>query len=174
MTNFLEKAQEIEQNIIAWRREIHKNPELGFEELKTANLVAKTLTDMGIEAEVGVGRTRVVSRLGDGNGRKIGIRADMDALPIQEANDVPYKSQTPGVMHACGHDAHTAILLAVATMLKEMPDRPTGQIRLLFQPSEERADAQGKSGATRMIEDQALDNLDAYFQGKTPGDTVHP
>jgi len=84
MTNFLEKATEIEQNIIKWRREIHQNPELGFEEIQTANLVAQTLRHMGIEAEVGVGRTGVVARIGDGNGKKIGIRADMDALPIQE------------------------------------------------------------------------------------------
>ena len=100
MTNFLEKAQEIEQNIIAWRREIHQNPELGFEELQTANLVAKTLNDMGVEAEVGVGRTGVVARIGDGNGRKIGIRADMDALPIHEAVDLDFKSQVDGKMHA--------------------------------------------------------------------------
>ena len=132
MTNFLEKATEIEENIIAWRREIHKNPELGFEELKTANLVAKTLNDMGVEAEVGVGRTGVVARIGDCNGRKIGIRADMDALPIQEDMDLEFRSQVDGKMHACGHDAHTAMLLGVAQILHDMPDL-SGEIRLLFQ-----------------------------------------
>jgi len=159
MTNFLEKAQEIEHNIISWRREIHKNPELGFEEIQTANLVAKTLTDMGIEAEVGVGRTGVVARIGDGNGKKIGIRADMDALPIQEAVDLEFKSEVAGKMHACGHDAHTAMLLGVAQLLHDMPDL-SGEIRLLFQPSEERWDDDGISGATAMIDDSALEELD--------------
>src|SRR5690606_17855397 len=114
---------------------------------KTANLVAKTLTDMGIEAEVGVGRTGVVARLGDGKGPKIGIRADMDALPIQETVELDFKSQVDGKMHACGHDAHTAMLLGVAQLLHDMPDL-SGEVRLLFQPSEERWDANGISGAT--------------------------
>lgn len=159
---FLDKAKSIEEQIIAWRRDIHMHPELGFEETRTAKLVANTLNEMGIEAEVGIGITGVVARIGEGH-PIVGIRADMDALPIQEANDTPYKSQTPGLMHACGHDAHTAILLGVARILSEMPDRPAGEIRLLFQPSEERWDAEGKSGATRMIEDQALEDLDAVI-----------
>lgn len=159
MTNFLEKAEEIEADIIAWRREIHQNPELGFEEIKTANLVAKTLNDMGVEAEVGVGRTGVVARIGDGNGPKIGIRADMDALPIHEAVELDFKSQVDGKMHACGHDAHTAMLLGVAQILHNMPDL-SGEIRLLFQPSEEQWDEDGISGATAMINDKALEELD--------------
>ncbi|MGJ3241202.1 MAG: M20 metallopeptidase family protein [Anaerolineae bacterium] len=159
MTNFLEKATEIEQNIIKWRREIHKNPELGFEEIQTANLVASTLNELGIEAEVGVGRTGVVARIGDGQGPKIGIRADMDALPIHEAVDLEFKSQVDGKMHACGHDAHTAMLLGVAQILRDVPDM-NGEVRLLFQPSEERWDADGVSGATAMIDDRALDDLD--------------
>ncbi|RMG72591.1 MAG: amidohydrolase [Chloroflexi bacterium] len=159
---FLDKAKSIEDQIIAWRRDIHMHPELGFEETRTAKLVANALNEMGIEAEVGVGITGVVARIGEGR-PAIGIRADMDALPIQEANDTPYKSQTPGVMHACGHDAHTAILLGVARILNEMPDRPAGEIRLLFQPSEEKWDAEGKSGATRMIDDNALEDLDAVI-----------
>lgn len=161
--DLLERALLIEEDMIGWRREIHMYPELGFEEKRTANLVAQTLREMGIEAEVGVGRTGVVARIGDGDGPKVGIRADMDALPIDEANDVPYKSQIPGVMHACGHDAHTAILLGVARLLNEMSDRPKGEIRLLFQPSEERWDDQGISGATAMIEDRALEDLDAVI-----------
>lgn len=157
--NFLDKATEIEEQIIAWRREIHKNPELGFEEMDTANLVAAALRDMGIEAEVGVGRTGVVARIGDGSGPKIGIRADMDALPIQEAVDLPFKSQVAGKMHACGHDAHTAMLLGAARILNDM-ENVNGEIRLLFQPSEEKWDADGVSGATAMIDDNAVEGLD--------------
>lgn len=159
---FMDKARSIENLIIAWRREIHMHPELGFEEVRTSRLVADTLRDMGIEVEVGVGKTGVVARLGEGK-PAIGIRADMDALPIQEENNVPYASQTPGVMHACGHDAHTAMLLGVAKMLNEMPDRPAGEIRLLFQPCEEKQDSEGKSGASRMIDDGALQGLDAVI-----------
>lgn len=159
MTDYLEKAQEIEERMIAWRRAIHEHPELGFEELNTAKLVAEALREMGIEAEVGVGRTGVVARLGNGEGRKIGIRADMDALPIQEAVDLPFKSKVAGKMHACGHDAHTAMLLGVAQLLKDTPDL-SGEVRLLFQPSEERWDKDGVSGATAMIDDRALDDLD--------------
>ncbi len=160
--DFMEKARAIEDQIIAWRRDIHQHPELGFEEIRTSRLVADTLRQMGIEVEVGVGKTGVVARLGEGR-PAVGIRADMDALPIHEENDLPYASQTPGVMHACGHDAHTAILLGVAKMLNEMPDRPAGEIRLLFQPCEEKQDSEGKSGATRMIEDGALEGLDAVI-----------
>ncbi len=161
---FLDKARAIEEQMVAWRRDIHMHPELGFEETRTARLVAESLREMGIEAEVGVGITGVVARIGDASqGPSVGIRADMDALPIHEATDAPYASKTPGVMHACGHDAHTAILLGVARLLNEMDDRPPGEIRLLFQPSEERWDEELKSGATRMIEDKALVNLDAVI-----------
>lgn len=159
MVDFLAKATELEPRMITWRRTIHQNPELGFEELETAKLVAQSLHQMGIEAEVGVGRTGVVARLGNGKGAKIGIRADMDALPIQEAVDVPFKSDNAGKMHACGHDAHTAMLLGVAQLLQDQPEID-GEIRLLFQPSEERWDADGVSGATAMIDDDALADLD--------------
>lgn len=173
----LDKAKSIQEQIVAWRRDIHMNPELGFEEQRTSRLVADTLREMGIEAEVGVGITGVVGHIGDGDsGPRIGIRADMDALPIQEANDVPYKSQVAGKMHACGHDAHTAMLLGVAKILNEMPDRPAGEIRLLFQPSEERWDDELKSGATRMIDDKALEGLDAvialHVASEKPSGTV--
>lgn len=159
---FLDQALELKPQIVEWRRDIHKNPELGFQENRTARLVVDNLREMGIEATPGVGRTGVVARIGNGNGPSIGIRADMDALPIEEANDVPYKSQTPGVMHACGHDAHTAILLGVARMLNEA-DLPDGEIRLLFQPSEEDWDVDGLSGAPAMINDQALEGLDGVI-----------
>ena len=157
----LEHARSLADQIVAWRRDIHTHPELGFQEFRTAKLVAETLTAFGIEAETGVGKTGVVARIGEGK-PVIGIRADMDALPILEENDVEYASQNANVMHACGHDAHTAILLGVAKMITELPesDRPAGEIRLLFQPSEEGQDAEGKSGAIRMIEDNALDGVD--------------
>jgi amidohydrolase len=138
------------------------HPELSFQEQRTARLVADTLAELGIEAQTGVGKTGVVGYLGEGS-PVIGIRADMDALPIQETNDVSYRSQTPGVMHACGHDAHTAILLGVARLLAQMPDRPPGQVRFLFQPSEENSDDEGKSGAPRMIEDGAMAGVDAVI-----------
>ena len=159
---FYAQAQQMSDQLVAWRRDIHMHPELSFQEQRTARLVADTLAELGIEAQTGVGKTGVVGYLGEGS-PVIGIRADMDALPIHETNDVPYRSQTPGVMHACGHDAHTAILLGVAKMLVQMPDRPPGQVRFLFQPSEEASDDEGKSGAMRMIEDGALEGVDAVI-----------
>ncbi len=158
----LNEATALSDQLVAWRRDIHMHPELGFEETRTARLVADNLAAMGIEAQTGVGKTGVVGYLGEG-GPVIGIRADMDALPIFEENDVPYVSQTPGVMHACGHDAHTAIMLGVAKLLSEMDDRPPGQVRFLFQPSEEKSDDENKSGAVRMIEDGAMEGVDAVI-----------
>lgn len=158
----LDKAKAINDQLIAWRRDIHSHPELSFQEQRTARLVADTLESMGIEAQTGVAKTGVVGFLGEGS-PVIGIRADMDALPIQETHDVPYASQNPGVMHACGHDAHTAMLLGVARLLSEMPDRPAGQIRFLFQPSEEWTDSENKSGAMRMVEEGALAGIDAVI-----------
>ena len=157
----LEHARTLAEQIVAWRRDFHQHPELGFREFRTARVVADTLNGLGFEAETGVGRTGVVARIGEGK-PVVGIRADMDALPIEEQNDVDYRSQTPDVMHACGHDAHTAILLGVAQMLSEIPDseRPAGEIRLLFQPSEEMQDEEGQSGAMRMISDRALQDVD--------------
>ncbi|NDJ51979.1 MAG: amidohydrolase [Chloroflexi bacterium] len=157
----LEQAQALQDQMVAWRRDFHMHPELSFQEVRTAQKVSEALTEMGIEAQTGVGITGVVGRIGDDEGPVVAIRADMDALPIVEANDVPYRSQTDGVMHACGHDAHTAILLGVARILNDMPDRPAGQVRLLFQPSEEKQDDEGQSGATRMIDDGAIEGIDA-------------
>ncbi len=159
----LDKAHEMQEQLVAWRRDIHMHPELGFEEQRTSRLVADSLREMGIEIEVGVAETGVVARIGEGR-PAVGIRADMDALPIQEANDVPYKSQTPGLMHACGHDAHTSMLLGVAKLLNDLPDRPAGEIRLLFQPSEEKwRESDGHSGGSLMVEQNALDGLDAVI-----------
>jgi amidohydrolase len=158
----LKRASALENQITAWRRDIHMHPELGFQEYRTAKLVAATLEALGLYVETGIGKTGVIAYLGEGH-PAIGIRADMDALPIQETNAVPYASQVPNVMHACGHDAHTAMLLAVARLLSEMEDRPIGEIRFLFQPCEEDDDDEGKGGAQRMIEDGALEGLDAVI-----------
>jgi amidohydrolase len=160
--DMLQRALEVQQQMAAWRRDIHMHPELGFQEYRTARVVADTLRAMGLRVETGVGKTGVVGYLGEGR-PAVGIRADMDALPLQEANDVPYASQTPGVMHACGHDAHVGILLGVARLLSEMKDRPPGEVRFLFQPCEETQDEEGKSGAMLMVEDGALAELDAVI-----------
>lgn len=161
----LSKAMAINDEIVRLRRTIHTNPELGFQEYQTAALVADTLNEIGgYKIQTQVGKTGVVAELGD-SGPLIAIRADMDALPIQEANDIPYRSSNPGVMHACGHDAHTAILLGVAHLLRQSyAEEPwVGRVRLLFQPSEERFDENGISGATAMIDDGALEGIDAVI-----------
>ena len=133
---------------IALRREIHAHPELAFQEHRTAALVARKLTDWGYEVATGLGGTGVVGTLRRGRGsRRLGIRADMDALPIAEATGHAWSSQTPGVMHACGHDGHTATLLAAARHLAEHGDFD-GTLHLIFQPAEE-----GAAGAVRMMDD---------------------
>jgi amidohydrolase len=157
----LAEAQILKEQMVQWRRTIHQWPELGFDLHRTAALVTDTLAELGIEARSGVGKTGVVAYLGDGNGPVIGVRADMDALPILEENTVSYASRTPGKMHACGHDSHTAMLLGVATLLSRHSF--PGQVRLLFQPSEEGGYDNGVSGAPRMIEDGALDGVDAVI-----------
>jgi len=153
----LERAKEMQDQLVAWRREFHMYPELGFQEVRTAGRVAEVLQALGYRVRTGVGRTGVVAERGQGH-PIIAIRADMDALPIQEENDVPYASQVPGVMHACGHDAHTAIALGVATLLAQ--ESFPGTVRFLFQPSEEDEDAGGRSGAWRMVEDGAMEGVD--------------
>lgn len=157
-----QRARAMQAQIRDWRRAIHQHPELGFQEQQTAQLVAENLRAWGLAVQTGVGKTGVVGSLGSG-APVIGIRADMDALPIQEANPTAYASQVPGVMHACGHDAHTAMALGAAKLWCEMPNRPAGTLRFLFQPSEERMDAEGKGGARRMIEAGALDGLSAVL-----------
>ncbi len=156
----LDRAKALQEDLIRWRRTIHQHPELGFQEFKTAELVAEVLRSLGLRVMTNVGKTGVVGYLGEGKPVVV-LRADMDALPIQEANDVPYASQMPGVMHACGHDAHTAILLGVATLLRQ--EKLPGQVRFLFQPSEEVGDDDGISGAPRMVEDGAMEGVDAVL-----------
>lgn len=156
----LQRAQNL--NLIGLRREVHSHPELGFHENHTAELIANTLAGLGISVRRNVGKTGVVGDLGQ-SGPRIALRADMDALPIQEENDVPYASQIPGVMHACGHDTHVACLLGAAQLLTEeyAAGRFKGQVRFLFQPSEEGQDDEGLSGAMRMVNEGVMQGVDA-------------
>jgi len=155
-----QRAHEIKDQLVTWRREFHTRPELGFQETRTAARVAKVVDSLGYRVRTGVGRTGVVADLGQGH-PVVAIRADMDALPIEEANDVPYASQVPGVMHACGHDSHTAMALGVATLLAQ--ETFDGTVRFLFQPAEEVGDEEGISGAPRMVEDGAMDGVDTVL-----------
>ncbi|MGC9779003.1 MAG: amidohydrolase [Candidatus Heimdallarchaeota archaeon] len=150
-------AQEIKDEVIETRRNIHMYPELGYEEEKTSELVIKKLKELGIEVKTKVAKFGVVGliRGTTGDGKTIGIRADMDALPLQEENEVPYKSKIDGVMHACGHDAHTTMLLGIAKILVKMKDKIKGNIKLFFQPAEE-----GLGGAKPMVQEGALEDPD--------------
>jgi len=162
----LNQAKALSQELIRLRRDFHRHPELGFQEVRTARVVAETLQEIGgMTIRTGVGKTGVVAELGTGAGPTIAIRADMDALPILEKTGAEYASVQPGVMHACGHDAHTAILLGVAHLLKATfaQNNLQGNVRFLFQPAEEVADSEGISGAPRMIEDGALEGVDAII-----------
>lgn len=161
---YLERARALHDRLVAIRRDLHAHPELFFQEVRTAQRVAEILRELGIEAQTGIARTGVVAYIGDGKPR-VALRADMDALPIQETNDVPYKSQNPGVMHACGHDAHVACLLGAAMLLHEDAQRGAlrGSVKLLFQPAEENCGADGKSGSRLMVEEGALDDVEAVF-----------
>lgn len=154
------KALNIQQLMVDWRRDFHTHPELGFQEYRTARKIADEMTGMGFRVRTGVGKTGLVAEVGLG-APVVAIRADMDALPIQETNDVPYKSQNPGVMHACGHDAHMAIAMGTAKLLLE--ENLKGTVRFIFQPSEEHQDEEGMSGASRMIEDGAIDGVDCVL-----------
>jgi amidohydrolase len=163
----LQKAQALADELIRLRRDIHSHPELAFREVRTAALVADTLREIGgIDIRTGVGKTGVVGEIGNGDGPTIAIRADMDALPIIEANtSAPYCSQVPGNMHACGHDGHTAMLLGVAHLLKQefASGGLRGKVRFLFQPAEEDTGGEAMSGAPMMIRDGALDGVDAVI-----------
>ncbi len=161
-SDILARAQALSDQIIAWRRDIHQHPELGFEEYRTAGLVADELRELGYEVQTGVGKTGVVARIGEARegAPVIAIRADMDALPVHELNDVPYVSKTAGKMHACGHDSHTAMLLGAARIFNQLQGEIPGEIRLLFQPCEETEDDEGKSGGERMVEEGAMQGVD--------------
>ncbi len=146
------EAEALRGQLTAWRRDLHQHPELGFEVHRTASIVAHTLADLGCEVRTGVGKSGVVGLLhGGAPGPTVMLRADMDALPIQEISDAPYASCVPGVMHACGHDGHVAIGLGAATLLARHAAELPGRVLFVFQPAEE-----GDGGATAMIADGAI------------------
>ena len=151
-------SAQVEQTI-AWRRYMHQNPELSYEESKTAAFVAEQLRSFGIEVETGIGGNGVIGRIRNGDGAVVALRADMDALPIQDEKQCEHRSQVAGVMHACGHDGHTATLLSVAKVLSEHRSRWSGEIRLLFQPAEEVS----PGGAQAMIRDGALEGVERIY-----------
>jgi amidohydrolase len=147
--------------LVEIRRAIHAHPELGFEEIETSKLISEWLERFGLQVKRGMAKTGVIGILrGKKPGKTVAIRADMDALPIEEANRVPHVSQIKGKMHACGHDAHVAILLGVARFFSSIPDQVKGNIKWIFQPAEE-----GGGGGRVMVEEGALENpkVDAIF-----------
>ena len=160
-------AHEQYAELVNIRRHLHENPELGFEEVETARFVAEYLERMGLDVTRQVAKTGVVALIrGAKPGKTLAIRADMDALPIQEINEVPYKSKNPGKMHACGHDAHVAAAIGAARILWELRDQLTGNVKFIFQPAEE-----APGGAEPMIAAGVLENptVDAIIGGHVWG-----
>ena len=168
------KASSIEAKVIEWRRDFHQHPELGNQEVRTAKIVADHLRSLGMEVEEGVAVTGVVGILKGGKpGPTVALRADMDALPVPERNDLPFRSQVvaeyngqkTGVMHACGHDTHVAILMGVAEVLANMKSEISGTIKFIFQPAEEGIMEQGITswGAKQMVEEGVMKDVDAIF-----------
>lgn len=158
----LPKLKDLTEQLMLDRRHLHMHPELGFEEHGTSKFIADRLRSLGIEVRAGVAGTGVVGLIrGAKPGKTVLLRADIDALPIDEQNDVPYRSTKPGVMHACGHDGHTAILLGVAQQLIDRRSKLAGTVKLIFQPCEERP----PGGATKMIAEGVMDDptVDAVF-----------
>lgn len=147
----LDEALALNEQLVTWRRFLHRHPELGFQEYHTAELVARILRDLGYTVQEKVAHTGVVGLLENGPGPVVMVRVDMDALPVQEANDIPYKSEVAGVMHACGHDAHVAIGLGVAQVMAESRTSWRGTLKLVFQPGEE-----GLNGAEVMVKEGVL------------------
>lgn len=169
-----QSASAIESKVIDWRRDIHQNPELGNQETRTAALVAKHLRQLGIEVKENIAVTGVIGFLKGGHdGPTVALRADMDALPVTERNDLPFKStkttiyndQEIGVMHACGHDTHVSILMGVAEVLAGMKDELHGNVKFIFQPAEEGVFGSGIDswGAKQMVEEGVMKDVDAVF-----------
>lgn len=167
-------AEAIEDQVIEWRHDIHKHPELSNREFETAAKIAKHLKSLGIEVETKIAKTGVVGILkGDHPGKVVALRADIDALPVTERNDLPFKSEVTatfmgeetGVMHACGHDTHVAILMGTAQILAENKDKIHGTVKFIFQPAEEGAPPGEEGGAALMIKEGVLKSpdVDAIF-----------
>ena len=156
--NIRTEIKKIENMIIDWRRDFHQYPELSFKEHRTGDVIANELRSMGLEPKINVGKTGVTADLEFGDGPIIGLRADMDALPIQETSGLSFSSKNDGVMHACGHDGHMAMLLGAAKVLTQKVDQYNGTVRFIFQPAEE-----GEGGARYMIEDGCLEGLDEIY-----------
>jgi amidohydrolase len=147
-----------EAEIIKIRRFLHMNPELSNREFETANLIASKLLSLGLEVKTGIAKTGVTGLLrGEMQGLTIGLRADMDALPIQELSSIPFKSLNPGVMHACGHDIHMSIALGTAMVMSALKDKINGNIKFIFQPAEEGAPSEEEGGAKKMIQEGVLE-----------------
>ena len=166
--------EQIETKVIEWRRDFHKNPELSNREFRTAEKIAEHLKELGMTVKTGIAHTGVVGILkGDQPGKVVALRADMDALPVTERTDVPFKSTVmtefrgveTGVMHACGHDAHVAILMGVAEVLANNRDKIKGTVKFIFQPAEEGAPPGEEGGAELMVKEGVLENpkVDAIF-----------
>ena len=163
-----------ESKVIAWRRDLHEHPELGNQETRTASLIAAHLQKLGLEVQTGVGRTGVVGLLRGGKpGPVVALRADMDALPVTETNDLPFASkvkttylgQPVGVMHACGHDTHVAMLMGAAEVLSQMKADLPGTVKFIFQPAEEGSEPGVEGGAKLMVQEGVMDKprVDAVF-----------
>ncbi len=168
------KAAAVEPKVIAWRRDIHEHPELGNQEVRTSALIAKHLQSLGLEVKTGIAKTGVVGILkGDLPGPVIALRADMDALPVEEKNDLPFASKAKttyngaqvSVMHACGHDTHVAMLMGAAEVLSSMKKDLKGTVKFIFQPAEEGAPLGEEGGAELMVKEGVLENpkVDAIF-----------
>lgn len=155
MVDFIKAAKNIEEDVIRWRRDFHKYPELSFEEFRTAGIIADHLKSLGINTQTEIGKTGVIGTIqGKGEGPTIMLRFDIDALPIQEEADIEFASVYEGKFHGCGHDGHAAIGMGVASVLANNPDAFCGTVKLFFQPAEEVA-----GGAKAMIHDGALDPM---------------
>ena len=156
------EIDELVPDLVATRRDLHGHPELAFEEVRTSGIVAQRLRALGLEVRTAVAKTGVVGLLRGGRGQSgaktLAIRADMDALPIHELNEIDYRSQADGKMHACGHDGHTSIALAVAALLSKRRQELNGNVKFIFQPAEECV-----NGARLMIEEGAMDGVDGVI-----------
>ncbi len=168
--HLVKQIEDMELQLSEWRQDLHAHPELGFEEHRTSDFVASKLEEFGVEVHREIGKTGIVGVLREGNEtRSIGLRADMDALPISETNEFSHKSKNPGKMHACGHDGHTVMLLAAAKYLAESRSF-SGQVNFIFQPAEE-----GLGGAKAMIDDGLFDKFPCdrvYAMHNGPGIAV--